>query len=153
MREGQPDSLVFKLRIPAAASDVYRAWTVPDLMRVWLAPGANVVIDARSDVRIGGDFLIRSRAPDGALHTITGVYRELEPARRIAMTWNYAGPIALLCEMETLIEIELHEDDPGSTAMTFTHSRIATQAAADGYEGDWPSCFDKLNLLFGMPTA
>ena len=43
-------------------------------------------------VRVGGAFLIRSTAPDGALHTIDGTYRELSNGQRVVMTWSYSGP-------------------------------------------------------------
>ncbi len=105
----------------------------PDLIREWLAPGSNVVVDVSCDAVVGGGFLIRSKAPDGVLHTIRGTYRELVPTRRIAMTWAYSGPIELLCEMETLIEIDLREVGSESTSMTLTQSHFTTEEAANGY--------------------
>jgi uncharacterized protein YndB with AHSA1/START domain len=146
-----PASLVFKRSVPAAPAEVYEAWTSPEVMQQWLAPGANVVIEARTDVRVGGAFRIRSSAPDGALHTIDGTYRELRPGRRLAMTWRYSGPVALLCDMDTLLEIELREAADGTTAMTVTHSRIATPEAAEGYGEGWPTCFDKLERTLCPP--
>lgn len=149
MKHERPADLVFTRNLPASADEVYDAWTSPEVMRQWLAPGANVVIEIESDLRIGGAFLIRSQAPDGQVHTIRGLYRELTSARRIAMTWTYAGPIELLCAMETLLEIDLQADDTDHTTMTFTQSRLTTQDAATAFAGDWPSCFDKLQGLFG----
>lgn len=147
-----PESLLFERIIPALPGEVYEAWTQPDIIRQWLAPGENHVIEAHSDVRVGGAFLVRSAAPDGVIHTIRGVYRELRPAQRIAMTWSYSGPVELLCLMETLLEIDLSETAGGSTAMTVRQSRIASHAAADAYAGGWPTCFDKLDKALGTPA-
>jgi uncharacterized protein YndB with AHSA1/START domain len=144
-----PASLVFKRVIAASPDEVFEAWTQPELMRQWLAPGENKVIDARTDVRVGGAFLIRSTAPDGALHIIDGTYRELSNGQRVVMTWSYSGPVELLCEMETLIEIDLAPASDGGTAMTVTQTRIATPEAAEGYGEGWPTCFDKLERAFG----
>ena len=144
-----PESLLFERIIPASPAEVYGAWTQPAIIRQWLAPGANQVIEARTDVRVGGSLLIRSAAPDGVVHTIRGVYRELQPARRIAMTWSYSGPAELLCNMETLLDIELSETADGSTAMTVRQSHIATRTAADEYASGWPTCFDKLDKALG----
>lgn len=139
-----PASLTFKRRISAPPDEVFEAWTQPDVMRQWLAPGENEVIEVTTDVCVGGRFRIRSIAPDGTLHTIDGSYRELEPGHRIVMTWGYSGPVELLCEMETLLEIDLAATDNGETAMTLTQTRIATPEAAEAYGDGWPTCFAKL---------
>lgn len=139
-----PPSLVFKRMIPASPNEVFEAWTQPGLIEKWLAPGANKVIDVRADVRVGGHFRIRSIAPDKTQHTIDGTYRELIRGRRIAMTWSYSGPVELLCEMETLIEIQFSPAPNGETLMTMTQTGIETDEAAQGYGEGWPTCFDKL---------
>ena len=146
-----PAHLVFNRVIAASPDEVFDAWTQPQLMRKWLAPGENKVIDARTDVRVGGEFRIRSTAPDGALHVIDGTYCELSEGKRIVMTWGYSGPVELLCEMETLLEIDLAAAPNGATAMTVRQSRIATAEAAKGYREGWPTCFDKLARAFGAP--
>jgi uncharacterized protein YndB with AHSA1/START domain len=153
MKAGPIANLIFKRIYPASAAEIYEAWITPDLIREWLAPSSNVVMDVSCDAVVGGSFLIRSKAPDGVLHTIRGTYRELVPARRIYMTWAYSGPIELLCEMETLLEIDLREEGSGRTSMKLTQSHLATEEAANGYEEGWPSCFDKLGLLFGTSAG
>lgn len=140
----EPSSLVFKRRIPGPPGEVFDAWTQQDIMRQWLAPGENTVIDARTDVRVGGSFQIRSIAPAGTLHTIDGTYRKLDPGRRIVMTWSYSGALELLCNMETLLEVDLAATGDGETAMTVTQTRVATPEAAKCYAEGWPTCFDKL---------
>jgi uncharacterized protein YndB with AHSA1/START domain len=144
-----PASLVFKRVIPASPDEVFEAWTRPGLIAKWLAPGANKVIDVRSDVRVGGHFHICSVAPDETLHRIDGTYRELSRGRRIGMTWSYSGPVELLCEMETLIEIDFSPTLNGDTLMTVTQTGIATDEAAQTYGEGWPTCFDKLGCAFG----
>jgi uncharacterized protein YndB with AHSA1/START domain len=140
--------LAFKRRIPGQPHQVYDAWTRPEVMRRWLAPGANKVLEASTDVRIGGRFRIRSVAPDGTMHTIDGAYRELDPGRRIVMTWSYSGPVELLCEMETLLAVDLTPLGDDETEMTVTQTRIATLEAAAAYSEGWPTCFAKLEGAF-----
>lgn len=144
-----PLTLNFERRIPASPVEVFDAWTQPDIVREWLAPGENRVIDVATDVRVGGSFRIRSIAPDGTVHTVDGSYRELDRGRRLVMTWSYSGPAELICEMETLLEIDLAPTRDGETAMTVTQTRLATQAAADAYAEGWPTCFAKLERTTG----
>jgi len=140
----EPARLVFKRTIPALPEEVFEAWTNPELIRQWLAPGENVVIEARTDPRVGGALHIRSAAPDGTIHTIDGIFRELDAGKRIALTWSYSGPVELICAMETLLQIDLSAASGGATAMTVTQTQFATTEAAAIYGEGWPTCFDKL---------
>jgi uncharacterized protein YndB with AHSA1/START domain len=83
------------------------------------------------------------------LHTIDGSYRELARGRRIVMTWSYSGPVELLCEMETLLEVDLASAGEGETAMTVTQTRIVTPEATEVYGDGWPTCFAKLEGSMG----
>lgn len=146
-------AVVLRRSIPASPDAVYAAWTTPDIMRCWLAPGPNEVLSVDADVRVGGAFRIRSQAPDGVIHTIDGQYQDLQPGRRIVMTWAYSGPVALICNMETLIEVDFEQISAGNTAMTFIQSQFASAEAADAYAGDWPSCFTKLDGAVSAPAG
>jgi uncharacterized protein YndB with AHSA1/START domain len=151
MSRTSPNPVVVTREFSASAEEVFESWTNPEIMRHWLAPGDNVVSEIETHARIGGALLIRSRSPDGAIHTIRGIYRELDPPQRIAMTWTYSGPFALICAVETLIEIDIENVAQGRAVMTFTQSQFVTDDIAKAYEGDWPSCFQKLTQMLGLP--
>jgi len=44
---------------------------------------------AEVDLRVGGRYRIRMQEPDGASHTVTGVYLEVDPPRRVVYTWHW----------------------------------------------------------------
>ena len=148
-----PNRVVASRQFSATVAEVYEAWTEPEIMRHWLTPGPNIIVHVETNAVVGGALLIRSQSPDGTIHVINGMYRELMPGQRIAMTWTYTGPFELICGMETLIEIDLRADGPERTKMVFTQSRFTSREAADAYEGDWPSCFDKLSAVLAMPSG
>lgn len=148
-----PNRVVASRQFSATVAEVYEAWTEPEIMRRWLTPGPNIIVHVEAHAVVGGALLIRSQSPDGTIHVINGMYRELMPGRRIAMTWSYTGPFALICGMETLIEIDLRADSPERTTMVFTQSRFTSSEAAAAYEGDWPSCFDKLSTVLALPSG
>lgn len=131
----------------ASCERLYRAWTDPLMIQRWLAPGANVVERAETDLWVGGRYRLQTRGPDGTEHRISGCYRELEPGRRIVQTWIYDGPLDLLPGEETLLQIDFTPQDDGTSEMRLTHRRIARDDVRDAYRGDWPSCFDKLAPL------
>lgn len=146
MNDTEP-AVVLVRTFRASCERLYRAWTDPLMIQRWLAPGANVVERAETDLWVGGRYRLQTRGPDGTEHRISGCYRELEPGRRILQTWIYDGPLDLLPGEETLLQIDFTPQDDGTSEMRLTHRRIAHDDVRDAYRGDWPSCFDKLAPL------
>lgn len=146
MSETEPAVVLVRVfRAPCA--EVYRAWTDPTMLQRWLVPGANIVEHAETDLRVGGQFLLRTCSPNGDRHRITGQYHALETGRHILQTWTYHGPLDLLAGEETLLQIDLSPLKDGSTEMRLTHRRLARADVREAYVQDWPSCFDKLGLI------
>jgi len=146
------NAVVLVRRIGAPGSDVFNAWTDPAILCRWLAPGENVVVAAETDLRIGGNYRIEFRGPDGATHEFKGSYCELEPPNRIRKTWHYAGPIDFLCGSESIVEVDIRELGPAETEYTLTHRQIRSKAERDAYGADWPSCMQKLGAVFGKES-
>lgn len=146
MTEAEP-AVVLVRTIRASCDEVFRAWTDPALVQRWLAPGPNVVEHVETDLRVGGRFLLRSRGPDGARHSISGRYRSVAPVRQLIQSWVYDGPLDLLRGEETLLQVDLAPAGDDATELRLTHRRIASEEAREAYRGDWPSCFDKLQGL------
>ena len=57
--------LTLRRVIDAPVQRVYAAWTDPELLKQWLAPGDAVASRAVADVAVGGTFLIEMRGTDG----------------------------------------------------------------------------------------
>ena len=143
MFETEPDVVLVRV-FRASAEALYRAWTDPVVLQRWLAPGPCTVEHAQTDLRVGGRFELRTLGPAGERHRISGRYKALEPARCILKSWIYDGPLDLMPGVETLLRIDLRPLDEDSTELRLTHSRITRADVRAAYEGDWPSCFDKL---------
>ena len=138
-------SLTIVRRIRARPDIVFRALTAPDGIAQWWGPDAGPVLLAESDPRIGGRFRVRFRMLDGTEHESGGTYLEVDPPRRLAMTWSWLvggdqGP-------ESRVEIDLRPIDTG-TELTFTHAQLATDAARDSHREGWSGALDKLEALF-----
>lgn len=142
-REDAP-ALVLSRTLPGSCAEVFRAWTDPAQLALWLAPGANVVERVEADPRPGGRFLLETRGPDGARHRITGCYRAIDRDRRIVQSWIYDGPLDLLRGVETELEIDIRAAGDRACELVLTHRRIARADVRDAYRADWLTCFDKL---------
>ena len=128
--------------IDAPVQRVYAAWTDPELLKQWLAPGDAVASRAVAHVAVGGTFLIEMRGTDGQRRLARGTYREVEPLRRLVHTWRWEGS-----EVETLITVEFEPESPGRTRLTLTHARFAPGEAPDEHARSWASCLEKLMAL------
>ena len=77
--------------IDAPVEAVYGAWTEPEMLRRWLAPGNATVVRAVAEVAVGGMFLVEMRGADGRNWLTRGAYREVVQHRRLVHTWRWEG--------------------------------------------------------------
>ena len=129
--------------IAAPVEAVYAAWTEPEMLRRWLAPGDAEVVRAVAEPEAGGTFLIEMRGPDGRRWLTRGLYREVVPHRRLVHTWRWEGS-----EVETLVTVAFEPDPTGGTRLTLTHARFADDEARDEHERGWSGCLAKLEALW-----
>ncbi len=147
MPDHRPDEtgiyLMLHRTIDAPVETVYAAWTDPELLRQWLAPGDTVVARAVAEVAVGGTFLIEMRGKDGGIWLTSGLYREVVPNRRLVHTWRWEGS-----DIESLVTVELESESADTTRLTLTHSRFAQAEARDEHERGWTGCLAKLETLY-----
>ena len=129
--------------INAPVETVYAAWTDPELLRRWLAPGDAAVARAVADAVVGGRFLIEMRGADGERWLTRGVYREVVPNRRLVHTWCWEGSDA-----ESLVTVDFAPESAGTTRLTLTHSRFAQAEARDKHAQGWTGCLAKLEAVY-----
>ena len=129
--------------IDAPVEAVYAAWTEPEMLRRWLAPGNATVVRAVAEVEVGGTFLVEMRGADGRRWLARGLYREVVPHRRLVHTWRWEGSDA-----ETLVTVDLEPEEAGKTRLTLTHSRFAQDEARDEHVQGWTGCLAKLEALW-----
>ena len=129
--------------VDAPVEAVYAAWTEPEMLRRWLAPGNATVVRAVAEVAVGGTFLVEMRGADGRRWLTRGLYREVVPHRRLVHTWRWEGS-----EIETLVTVEFEPESAGRTRLTLTHSRFAEDEVRDEHEQGWSGCLAKLEELW-----
>ncbi len=128
--------------IDAPVETVYAAWTDPELLRRWLAPGDTTVVRAVAEPEVGGSFLVEMRGADGRRWLVRGAFREVVPCRRLVLSWRWEGT-----DVETLLAVEFEPEAAGGTSLTLTHSRFAQDEARDEHLRGWNGCLAKLEAL------
>jgi len=138
-------SLVLKRRLKAAPEKVYEAWTRPEQMTHWwgVAGGPKPPI-AETDLRVGGRFRVQFWDPKNEHHSVSGIYREVVPNRKLAFSWAWQSTP----ERESLVTIELNPVTEG-TMLTLTHEQFFDEKARDDHGRGWNIALDRLETFLG----
>jgi uncharacterized protein YndB with AHSA1/START domain len=68
---------------------VWQAMSRPEYVRRWYGLKVLELVVCEIDLRVGGQWRFVLRAPDGAEHAFSGVYREIVPPERVVYTESY----------------------------------------------------------------
>jgi uncharacterized protein YndB with AHSA1/START domain len=137
-------SLEVRQTIRAPRERVFRAWTRPEEVSKWSAPGAMTVSEARIDLRVGGRFRIEMQEPNGTRHPAVGEYREVTPPERLVYTWSWENEDHA---DGSVITVEFL-DRGGSTEVVLRHDHLKDAASRDKHREGWVGCVEKLATLF-----
>jgi uncharacterized protein YndB with AHSA1/START domain len=143
----KPISLTIVRRIAARPSIVFDALITPEGLQAWFGPDDGPVLFAETDPRVGGVFLACFRMLDGTEHECGGTYIEVDPPRRLVMSWRWTdggelkegGPDGAPSQ----VEVDLRPIETG-TELTFTHARLKSEASRASHEQGWAGSLDKL---------
>ena len=136
-------SLEVRRTIRAPRQRVFDAWTKAEELKAWHAPGPLSVSFAEIDLRPGGAYRIHMRAPDGTEHRVSGVYREVDPPKKVVYTWGWDGDHVV---KDSVVTIEFH-DVGGATEVVLRHA-IADDKERTNHEQGWIAIMDKLEAAY-----
>lgn len=140
------NTIVSEITIRATATRVFAALTEPQQrLHWWTAGGRFKALDARSDLRPGGEWMMTFDS-GGHPASVRGVYRRVEAPMLLEFTWLPSwDPQAT----ETLVCVELDERD-GITTVRLTHSGFANDEARARHKG-WPELLAALRGYVEAP--
>lgn len=130
--------------LPAPREDVYRAMTDPEQLARWWGPKGFTSPSVDFEPRVGADYRIAMQPPDGDLFHLSGEFKEVDPAERLAFTFRWEPPDP--DDRETLATLTL-EDRGDETEVQFTQGEFATEERLALHTGGWSDSFEKLEQL------
>ena len=137
-------SLTLVRRIAARPRTVFDALTSAEGMANWWGPDDGAALEARSDARVGGEYLVRFRTADGKEHEARGHYYELRPPERVCMSFRWmVGGTSEEVGRVSRIEVDLRPVE-GGTELTFTHADLQDESKAS-HEWGWGAALEKLS--------
>jgi uncharacterized protein YndB with AHSA1/START domain len=138
--------LVVKKVIKASQKEVFDAWTQPELMKQWYAPGEMKVPNASADLNIGGAYSVEMKGEMGGEQVnpvVSGTYRKIIPNKLISFTWSWQDDPT----PETLVTVQF-DAVSGGTEVTLTHDRFGSIEARDKHQHGWLGCLENLSRHF-----
>ncbi len=128
-------ALKARIEIKTTPDKVYAAWTQPELLPKWFGPrsGGNLQID-RFDCSVGGAYDVTMMFSDGDRVQIFGKYLELDPPKKIVLTWQSTDTPATA--HETLVTVDLIPSERG-THLTLTHEHFISAEVRSRHEQGW----------------
>jgi uncharacterized protein YndB with AHSA1/START domain len=133
------DDRVLRLErlIAAPPESVFALWTEPEKLVQWWGPEGCDVPASALDVRPGGHWKTTMRTPEGKLHTVSGVYRVIEPPRRLVFTWGWDDDRGVRGH-ETEVTVTF-DAAPGGTRLVLQQQTFASAEQRDKHGQGWSS--------------
>ncbi len=132
-------------RLIAAPPEVlFALWTEPAQLIRWWAPEG---YEREQDFGRSEEHTSTLRKPDGSMLATSGVYRIVEPPRRLAFTWAWEDEGgARGHETEVVVNFEA---TPGGTRLVLVQRRFENKQARDNHTFGWSAAFDRLTDIAG----
>jgi uncharacterized protein YndB with AHSA1/START domain len=151
MPPGEP---VIEVRrfLKAPSELVFRAVTEGEYLRRWWGPRRLEVSECEIYLRVGGNWRIVHRAPDGAEFAFHGEFLELEPPHRRVATFVFEG-----APDHEAVETLVLEPVEGGTMLTQATRHSSVEArdmhVANGMESGIIDSFERLDELLASVQA
>jgi uncharacterized protein YndB with AHSA1/START domain len=101
------------------------------------------------DARVGGQFLVHMKAPDGTVYPMTGTFTAVEKPRRLAFK-AFAEALDGTKYLESVTEVTF-EEQGGHTQLTVKANAKGLHPAApqmlSGMDAGWSQSLDRLAAL------
>ena len=133
--------------IAAPPELLFALWVEPAQLLKWWAPdGCEASVDVL-EVRPGGGWRTTLHKPDGSQASTSGLYRIVEPPRRLSFTWAWEGDNgARGHESEVTVTFEAA---PGGTRLVLVQQRFESKEICDRHVVGWSSALDRLATSTG----
>lgn len=142
--------VTFSRIIDAPRELVWRAWTTAEHVAQWWGPPACENLDCEIDLRVGGEFRLTMRVPNGDTYPCAGRFVEVDPPGLLVIAGadNSGHPCGAGLPPGARVTLRLEEAD-GKTALSLEtrfDTTVARDAAnASGYSTSWIACLDRMD--------
>ena len=143
------DNLTLQLNrvVKASRGQTFAAWTNPEALMQWFAPGPMHPTSATVDLREDGIFRLAMAGPSPRTGeelkiTFTGTYQRIVQDELLRFSWEVEGDAG----DSTLVTVEF-KDAEGGTEIVLTQERIPNSDLLNRNRFGWSAMLEKLAAL------
>ena len=142
----RPDGLTLELEraLPASPSRVFELFTNPTELARWWGPEGFSTPSMDYEPRVGESYRIEMQPPEGDAFHLTGEFRAVEPATRLAFTFRWEPPDP--DDVETVAELSFR-DRGEATEVVLSQGPFRTEARRAIHRDGWTDSFNRLEAL------
>jgi uncharacterized protein YndB with AHSA1/START domain len=135
-------------RFETTPEALFDAWLVRDEWQAWIGPEGCRCDVPLLEARVGGQYRIQMRFPDGREIPVAGTFEAIERPRRFVFTWGWEGDV----NRQSRVTISLR-DMNGQTELTLRQEGLPTPEDREQNGRGWNSALNKLTrYLKGEPV-
>ncbi len=131
--------------IKAPVELVYKGWTEPEQMRMWLGCLKTSSVKVTQDLRVGGEYRFDVSCNDGEQVCMSGVYQKIEPNKKLVYTWNNTSKE--FPASDTLVTVEFFAKGD-ATELKLTHANLNDANCLHGHTMGWGASLDRFVARF-----
>jgi uncharacterized protein YndB with AHSA1/START domain len=140
------DGLMLELSrvFPGSRLRVFSLFGEQDQLAKWWGPEGFAIPTLDFRPATGERYRIEMQPPEGEAFYLTGEFREVDPPRRLAYTFEWEDPDP--DDVETIVNLSFRELG-GSTEVTLSQGPFKTEARRSLHHDGWTDSFDKIDRL------
>lgn len=138
----RPGVIQREVRIAAPPETVFAFWTDPSRIVQWMGKTATF------EPRVGGAFRLDYNGSDIA----RGEVLELDPPRRLVISWGWEAPGDATPPGSSVVEVDLEPDGAAGTVLRLRHHGLAMDAVQGHTEG-WDHFLGTLVTVAGAAAG
>jgi uncharacterized protein YndB with AHSA1/START domain len=149
VRSGTSYQLLLEREFDAPRDLVFEVWSEPKHLANWWGPNGFSMPFCEVDFRVGCQYRICMRSPEGEDHWLRGEYKVIDQPQRLVFTWlreNADGSV--WCD--TLVEISF-EGAAERTRFRMHQTGFGSAAHRDEHRGGWSECLNRLADYVSIP--
>lgn len=147
--QAHSDELTLQLRrvLPAGRRIVFAAFSDPNELGKWWGPEGFSTPSVELEARVGERYRIEMQPPQGDRFYLSGKFRDVDPAARLAFTFVWEEPDP--DDLDTLVELSFR-DLGESTEVSLRQGPFKTEARRRLHRDGWTDSFDRLEHLMSV---
>ena len=123
-----------------APDEAFKHWVDAEARRGWYAPEDGWIVEAETDLRVGGAWRVLFGPTRDEMYLEHGVFEEVDPPHRLVYTTLYEFPDGRP-PFETRVTVTFEARD-GATVLTILDTGYPNEEQRNDNESGWPMFLD-----------